>query len=173
MFDFDVLKVSVAGEQDEREADKRRVVALNTVHMDGPVTDVPRRPSLTLAPEAAVATAIDAMRKRRTGAAIVVKNHRPVGVITDRDILGQACAEVEDLWSVPVGAIMSPCLQSLRDTDTVATALRTMCARRQWHLPIVCGRGLFLGALDIEDVSLWLRDRLTLLSIDAALSQLS
>jgi len=170
MFDFDVLKVSVAEEQDEQEQERRRATALNTIHLDGPVTDVPRGPALTLAPETAVATAIESMRKRRRGAAIVIRNHRPVGVITDRDILDQACAEVDDLWSVPVGAFMSPCLQSLRDTDTVGTALRSMCARRQWHLPIVCGRGLFLGALDIEDVSLWLRDRLTLLSIDAALS---
>ena len=51
---------------------------------------------------------------------------------------------------------------------TVGTALRSMCARRQWHLPIVCSRGLFLGALDIADISLWLRDRLTFLSVDAA-----
>jgi hypothetical protein len=43
-----------------------------------------------------------------------------------------------------------------------------MCARRQWHLPIVCSRGLFLGALDIADISLWLRDRLTMISVDAA-----
>jgi hypothetical protein len=45
-----------------------------------------------------------------------------------------------------------------------------MCAQRQWHLPIVCSRGLLLGALDIADISLWLRDRLTLLSVDAAFS---
>ena len=43
-----------------------------------------------------------------------------------------------------------------------------MCAQRQWHLPIVCARGLFLGALDIADLSLWLRDRLTMISVDAA-----
>jgi hypothetical protein len=43
-----------------------------------------------------------------------------------------------------------------------------MCAKRQWVLPIVCSRGLFVGALDIADISLWLRDRLTLISVDAA-----
>jgi hypothetical protein len=43
-----------------------------------------------------------------------------------------------------------------------------MCSRRLWHAPIVCTRGLFLGALDITDVSLWLRDRMMLMSVDAA-----
>jgi hypothetical protein len=32
----------------------------------------------------------------------------------------------------------------------------------------VCGRGLFVGALDVVDLSLWLRDRLTVLSVEAA-----
>jgi hypothetical protein len=43
-----------------------------------------------------------------------------------------------------------------------------MCAHRQWHLPIVCARGLFVGALDVADLVLWMRDRLTILSVEAA-----
>jgi hypothetical protein len=43
-----------------------------------------------------------------------------------------------------------------------------MGAHRQWHLPIVCARGLFVGALDVADLVLWMRDRLTILSVEAA-----
>jgi CBS domain-containing protein len=129
--------------------------------------EIPRGPALTLAPETAVATAIDSMRRRRCGAAVIVQNHRPVGVVTDRDILGQAYGDLDDLRAVPVESVMSLCPRPLRETDTVGTALRSMCAHRQWHLPIVSNQGLFLGALDIADVSLWLRDRLTMLSVDA------
>ena len=53
--------------------------------------------------------------------------------------------------------------------DTVGAALRRMCALRQWHLPIVCDQGLLIGSLDVADILLWLRDRMTLLSVDAAL----
>jgi CBS domain-containing protein len=111
------------------------------------------------------------MRRRRRGAVVIVQNHRPVGVVTDRDILGHERADVDDLRAFPISSVMSPCPEPLRDTDSVATALRAMCARRQWHLPIVCGRGLMLGALDIADVSLWLRDRLTVMSVDACFSE--
>jgi hypothetical protein len=45
-----------------------------------------------------------------------------------------------------------------------------MCALRLWHMPIVCARGLFLGALDLTDLSLWLRDRLTSMAVEAALT---
>jgi CBS domain-containing protein len=167
MFDFDVLKISEM-EEDNRAA----VLGLGTVRLDVPVTEVSRGPALTLSPEAVVATAIESMRHRRCGAAVVVQNHRPVGVITDRDILSQACAEVDELRAVPVAAVMSTGAAPLRDTDSVGTALRQMCALRQWHLPIVCARGLFLGALDITDITLWLRDRLMLLSVDAAFAEI-
>jgi CBS domain-containing protein len=95
-------------------------------------------------------------------------SRRPLGIITDRDVLTHACGDIDDLRSIPLGSVMVPCTDPLREVDTVGSALRTMCARRQWHLPIVCSRGLFLGALDIADISLWLRDRLTMISVDAA-----
>lgn len=181
MFDFDVLKISEAPdgemETDEWRDDRqdgrrsratRQALGINTLRLDVRVTDIPRGPALTLSPEAGVASAIEAMRQRARGAAVVVQNHRPVGVVTDRDILTQACAEIDDLRAIPIGSVMLPCTEPLHETDTVGTALRSMCARRQWHLPIVCNRGLFLGALDIADISLWLRDRLTMISVDAA-----
>lgn len=171
MFDFDVLKISEAPEDEGIGAgmrDDKTALGLHTLHLDVRVTDIPRGPALTLSPEAGIASAIEAMRQRARGAAVVVQNHRPVGVVTDRDILTQACAERDDLRAIPIASVMLPCPEPLRESDTVGSALRTMCARRQWHLPIVCSRGLFLGALDIADISLWLRDRLTMISVDAA-----
>ena len=177
MFDFDVLKISEAPDGDEPNGghifgagmrDQKSVLGLHTLRLDVRVTDIARAPALTLPPEAGLASAIEAMRQRARGAAVVVQNHRPVGVVTDRDILTQACVELDDLRSIPIGSVMLPCTEPLRETDTVGSALRSMCARRQWHLPIVCSRGLFLGALDIADISLWLRDRLTMISVDAA-----
>jgi CBS domain-containing protein len=180
MFDFDVREVGELGEVGSTERGARarldgrlaRVgVGLGAVHLDERVTDIPRGPALTLSPEAAIATAIEAMRRRRRGAAVIVQNHRPVGVVTDRDILGHEQAAIDDLRTLPVSSVMSACPEPLSEADTVATALRAMCARRQWHLPIVCGRGLMLGALDIADLSLWLRDRLTILSVDACFAE--
>jgi CBS domain-containing protein len=164
MFDFDVLKISDV----QPDADGRDVLGLALVRLEAGVTEIPRGPALTLPPETSIATAIDSMRRRRRGNAVVVRTQRPIGVVCDRDILTQACGDVDDLRAVPISAVMVPCPDPLREDDTVGTALRKMCAHRQWHLPIVCGRGLFVGALDIADLSLWLRDRLTVMSVEAA-----
>lgn len=160
MFDFDVRDASTAA--------RHAVLGFSTVKLDSRVTEIARGPALTLAPETSVATAIKSMRLRRRGAAIVVRNQRPLGVIVDRDILAQCGGDIDDLWAVPIEALMTVCTEPVRDTDTVATALQYMCAHRQWHVPIACSRGLFVGALDIADISLWLRDRLTVISVEAA-----
>lgn len=163
MFDFDVREIS-----DVRSDGSGDVLGFNPIRLDARVTEIPRGPALTLAPETSIATAIEAMRRRRCGNAIVVRNQRPLGVVCDRDIVAQACGDIDDLRAVPISAVMISCTDPLSDEDSVGAALRKMCAHRQWHLPIVCPRGLFVGALDIADLALWLRDRLTMLSVDAA-----
>jgi CBS domain-containing protein len=158
MFDFDVRGL---GDGDEAEQD---LLGLGTVHLGAAVGDVPRGPALALAPELSVGGAIEALRRSRRGAAIVVRQQMPLGIVTDRDLLVHA--DQEDL---AVATVMTIGAEPLRATDTVGTSLRRMCAARQWHLPIVCARGLLLGSIDIADLTLWLRDRMTMLSVDAAL----
>ena len=164
MFDFDVLKISDV-QPGDGEGD---VLGFKMLRLDQRVTEIPRGPALMLAPETSLATAIESMRRRRRGSAVVVRTQRPLGVVCDRDILAQACGDIDDLRAVPISSLMVPCAEPLYEDDSVGTALRKMCGHRQWHLPIVCGRGLFVGALDLVDLSLWLRDRLTLLSVEAA-----
>jgi CBS domain-containing protein len=163
MFDFDVREIS-----DVRSEGGGEVLGFNLVRLDARVTEIPRGPALTVPPETSIATAIDSMRRRRRGSAIVVRNQRPLGVVCDRDIVAQSCGDIDDLRAVPISAVMVPCTDPLSEEDSVGAALRKMCAHRQWHLPIVCARGLFVGALDVADLVLWLRDRLTILSVEAA-----
>ena len=164
MFDFDVLKISDVQSDD----DGPDVFGFNMVRLDARVTEIPRGPALTLSPETSIATAIDSMRHRGRGSAIVMRTQRPLGVVCDRDILARAYGDIDDLRAVAISTVMVPITDPLREDDSIGTALRKMCGHRQWHMPIVCGRGLFLGALDIADLSIWLRDRLTLMSVEAA-----
>jgi signal-transduction protein with cAMP-binding, CBS, and nucleotidyltransferase domain len=162
MFDFDVLGISETGEPQPDD-----VLALGTVHLGAAVGSVPRGPALTLAPEISVAGAIEAMRRSKRGAAVVIRQQRPVGLVTDHDLLTETGAG--DPHEISIVTVMTACHHPLRATDTVGAALRRMCATRQWHQALVCGKGLLLGSIDIADISLWMRDRMTLLSVDAAL----
>jgi signal-transduction protein with cAMP-binding, CBS, and nucleotidyltransferase domain len=163
MFDFDVR-----GSDDPDQGRSEDVLGLGTVHLGALVGDVPRAPALAIAAELSVGGAIEALRRARRSAAVVVRQQRPIGVVTDRDLLAHADLDAEGR-DVPVASVMTIGPEPLRATDTVGASLRRMCAARQWHLPIVCSRGMLLGSIDIADLMLWLRDRLTLLSVDAAL----
>jgi len=162
MFDFDA-RGSVPHE-DRPEA----ALGLGTVHLDAAVGDVPRPPALALAPELTVGGAIEALRRARRSSAVVVRHQRPLGVVTDRDLLAHADLALEGR-DAAIANIMTIGPDPLHATDTVGASLRRMCAARVWHLPIVCSRGLLLGSIDVADLMLWVRDRLTLLSVDAAL----
>ncbi|HSZ82319.1 MAG TPA: CBS domain-containing protein [Polyangia bacterium] len=162
MFDFDVRGIS---ELDEPRPND--VLGLGTVHLGAAVGDVPRGPALALAADLSVAGAIEALRRSRHRAAVVVREQRPIGIVTDHDLL--ALSDDDASRELFVASVMTPCREPLRATDTVGTSLRRMCAARQWHLPVVCARGLLLGSIDVADLTLWLRDRMTLLSVDAAL----
>jgi arabinose-5-phosphate isomerase len=163
MFDFDARGIAEAEEPRRQE-----VLGLGTVHLGTAVGDVPRGPVLALAPELTVGSAIEALRRARRSTAVVARQQRPLGIVTDRDLLVHADLDA-DGREVAIATVMTIGPDALRATDTVGTSLRRMCAARQWHLPIVCARGLLLGSIDIADLTLWLRDRMTLLSVDAAL----
>jgi signal-transduction protein with cAMP-binding, CBS, and nucleotidyltransferase domain len=164
MFDFDVR----GSDDPEERPGSQDVLGLGTVHLGAPVGGVARAPALVIAPEMSVGGAIEALRRARRGAAIVARHQRPLGVITDRDLLAHADLDVEGR-DVAVASVMTIGADPLHPTDTVGASLRRMCAARQWHLPIACSRGLLLGSIDIADLMMWLRDRMTLLSVDAAL----
>jgi signal-transduction protein with cAMP-binding, CBS, and nucleotidyltransferase domain len=163
MFDFDVRSM---GDGEERRGDD--VLGLGIVHLGAALSEVPRGPAIALAPELSVGGAIEALRRSRRGAAVVARQQRPLGIVTDRDLLAHADLEAEGR-EVSIASVMTSCPEPLRATDTVGNSLRRMCAARQWHMPIVCAQGLLLGSIDVADLMLWLRDRVTLLSVDAAL----
>jgi CBS domain-containing protein len=165
MFEFDVREINGAQSHGDGDA-----LGFNLVHLDARVTDIPRAPVLTLPPETSIATAIDVMRHRQRDIAIVVRNQRPLGVVCARDAIAQVCSDIEALRATPISALMIPSAHPLCEDDSVGTALRKMCAHQQWHLPIVCARDLFVGALDVADLARWMRDRLTILTVEAAFS---
>lgn len=163
MFDFDILPLSEID-----EARSNDVFALGAIHMGTLVADLPRGPALTLAPEVSLVAAARALRGSRRTAAVIVREQRPMGVVTDRQLLTHLDADGR-APDQAVSTIMTAGIEPLRAVDTVGATLRRMCATGVWHLPVVCGSGLLIGAIDICDVTIWLRDRMTLLSADAAL----
>lgn len=96
------------------------------------------------------------MRKHHVGSLIIVSSKqdgsRPVGIITDRDIVVQAISEEINLDSVIAGDIMSSDLLIAREDDDLFDTFESMCLKGVRRVPVVNEEGLLIGILSVDDL---------------------
>ncbi|MCU1266158.1 MAG: hypothetical protein JWM21_2476 [Acidobacteria bacterium] len=81
------------------------------------------------------------MMSARSGCALVVDADKLVGIFTEHDVLHRWFGDVAKPKDVEVRELMSPNPESLRETDSVATALSQMSLGRYRHIPVAKGDG--------------------------------
>ncbi|RKH35465.1 CBS domain-containing protein [Corallococcus praedator] len=112
-----------------------------------------RKKVAIIQPMQSVAEAAEQMRDRHVGALVVVgEEPRPVGILTDRDIVTRVVAERKDARAVPVLDVMSPqpVVAHVDDRlDQTFITLRQLGVRR---LPIVDGQGCLAGLVSLDDL---------------------
>lgn len=108
------------------------------------------------------------MRRLHVGDVVVVDasvgKPRPLGIITDRDLVIELIAAEVDLASVTAGDIMSFELITAKEEDSIWHTLRRMqhCGVRR--LPVVNSRNELEGILAIDDVLEILAEEFSLLA---------
>ena len=101
-----------------------------------PVFETP----LTLQPSSTVSEALSLLPKRAHGAVVVVRDGRPVGVVTERD-----CAGVDRFTQL--SAVMSSRLLCLRDTLGAREAFDELAAGHHRLAPVIDEAGRLVGLL--------------------------
>jgi len=86
---------------------------------------------------------LETMRERETGAVLVCREKKLLGIFTERDALKLLAAD-DDL-SRPIEAVMTANPTTLRADDTVATAIRKMSFGSFRRLPVVDAGGRVVG----------------------------
>lgn len=105
------------------------------------------------------------MRSHHVGDLIVVDRCngrlRPVGIVTDRDLVVEVLARRVDPDSVTAGDLMTTALVTAQETEPVHDAIERMRARAVRRLPVVDDEGLLIGVLTADDVTELLAEELT------------
>jgi CBS domain-containing protein len=83
------------------------------------------------------------MRRAHVGCALVIDGGKLLGIFTERDVLNKLTGKRALDTTVAVKDLMSPNPETLRETDTVATALNKMSLGRYRHIPVVKGDGTY------------------------------
>jgi CBS domain-containing protein len=96
------------------------------------------------------------MRTHHVGSVIVIERtnggRRPVGILTDRDIVIELLAEDVDLAAVNVGDVMSDNLQTVNEDTKLLDATKVMRAKGIRRLPVVDAQGGLVGILAADDI---------------------
>ena len=118
------------------------------------VRDFCTREPVLIAPQASLRAAALEMRNRHVGALLVVDEaRRPVGILTDRDIVVAAIAVPGARpEGIRVVDAMSRRLAVAKADDGVFEAVETMGARGVRRLPVVDAQGVLIGILAADDV---------------------
>ena len=108
----------------------------------------------TVRPDSSVIEAARLMRDEDIGALPVVDDRgRPLGVITDRDIVCRIVAEDEDLDRARVHRAMTDEVYACRIDDTLDEVLRTMSRHQVRRLLVVDRRDRLMGILSQADLA--------------------
>ena len=119
------------------------------------VGEVCVREVIVLTPEASVADAAQLMRKHHVGDVVVVeetlRERKPIGLVTDRDIVVEIVAEGLDPNEISVGEMMTRAVETVTENTSVLEAIRRMrlCAVRR--MPVVNEAGMLQGIFTLYD----------------------
>lgn len=115
------------------------------------VKDVMVKEVIAVEADAKVRDAVELMNKNEIGCLIVQKRGKPVGMITERDILKKIVCQSKNPEEVRVSEIMSRPLVVGKVYMDLEEAARLMLKRNIKKLPIVNG-GKLVGLITLTDV---------------------
>ncbi len=115
------------------------------------VKDLMVKKVITVKPNTQVKEAVKLMNKHEIGCLVVEKKRKPVGIITERDVLTKIISQSKNPEQVKVSEIMSkPLIVGQVDMD-IGDAARIMLKRNVKKLPIVSD-GKLVGLITLTDV---------------------
>lgn len=106
---------------------------------------------ITTKKDAPVKDAVKLMNKYEIGCLVVIENEKPIGIVTERDLLKRVLAKSEELRNMKVMEIMSKPLISVAPNVEIEEAAKLMYKKKIKKLPIVEKEKL-LGLVTLTDV---------------------
>lgn len=108
-------------------------------------------------PGAALASAVENMTRQHVGAIVVVDGsgnggQKPIGIITDRDVVCGQLSPPRDLFCMVVEDAMTSDIVTLKENWGIAEGLAAMTNRGVRRAPVVNQAGELVGIVSIDDL---------------------
>ncbi len=122
------------------------------------VGDICQRNVITVRDFDELTSAAGLMREKHVGYLVVVEpafaegTFKPMGVLTDRDIVVAVLARDAEVRSLRVGDVMTRQPVVVEEGDSVGSALKEMRKIGVRRVPVVGARGDLAGVLSLDDI---------------------
>ena len=95
------------------------------------------------------------MAQHRIGSIVVVEgnNKRPVGIVTEGDIISKVSAQNKSADQITVRHIMSSPLVTVKSIDSIDTAAETIAENKVKRLVVLEQDGSMVGILSVSDIA--------------------
>ncbi len=121
-----------------------------------PVGELCTREVVVASRSDSVREAAQLMRQHHVGDVVIVEDadglKKPIGLVTDRDLVVEVLAEGIDPESIALGEIMSTELASIGEEKGIFEAIQYMKNRGVRRLPVVGQEGQLIGILALDDL---------------------
>ncbi len=114
------------------------------------IRDIMTSGVITVAPDEPIARALDLILEKRIGFIVVEQEKRPVGVITEGDIVALAKSD-DAIESHPVSNIMTTPVITVRDDINVFHAYDEVLQHHIRHIVVVDAQGLLCGVMTMSN----------------------
>jgi CBS domain-containing protein len=115
------------------------------------VRDVMTRTVVTAPPDMSAAEAGKKMVENRVGNIIIVKDGRPVGIVTESDMVAKVISKNVKPGSIKLEQLMSKPLITTKSSDDIHDAVLMMAQKKIRRLPVIDG-GALVGIITDADV---------------------
>lgn len=118
------------------------------------------RPALAVTKELTLKNVFAKMREDKKGYVVVLEDETKrtvAGIFTERDAMTRVIEQGLSP-STPVEMVMTPNPTTLKNSDSVADAIRLMNQGRYRHLPLVNEQGELTGVLSVRDLISYLAE---------------
>lgn len=106
--------------------------------------------------------AAERMHQRAVGTLVVTDDDKkPIGIITDRDLVERVLAQALDPTGTTVGQVMTEAPETVCEQEPIEQAITVMRRERCRRLPVVDASGELVGLLSLDDVLQLLAEELT------------
>jgi len=107
---------------------------------------------VSVKPDATVQFVAELMKEKNIGCVVVTQNHKPVGIVTDRDIALRGVSLCGDPGEALIESIMSTDILTIRKDAGIFDAIQEMKSAGVRRMPIVDSAGRLVGLLTVDDL---------------------